>query len=289
MAHRSYSTAVFTALIGPNTLFREGLRRVLHGTQYQAQEIAETADRIQQTPGPDLVIFAMCNDDSSLLDQIRRVKDHRPDARVVVVNGTTRAETVWALLGAGADGYLSSGSSPEAALASLDVVMLGGTVVPSFPRNGQGPGPALSDMESVKAASLLKTDADPYCKKLSERETNILLCLMKGESNKQIARKFDIAEATVKVHLKAILRKIHVSNRTQAAVWAHNHSIGRAVGLPEGQHNESGPPASRDATIGVEKRIATRLRNLQEELLVTADAAVAPALSMPRRSARNSM
>ena len=56
--------------------------------------------------------------------------------------------------------------------------------------------------------------------KLSEREVQILNGLMKGYANKVIARRYDLAEATVKVHIKSILRKIRVGNRTQAAVWA---------------------------------------------------------------------
>lgn len=56
--------------------------------------------------------------------------------------------------------------------------------------------------------------------KLSEREAQILDGLVKGHANKVIARTWDIAEATVKVHMKSILRKIHVGNRTQAAIWA---------------------------------------------------------------------
>src|SRR5258708_10352833 len=54
---------------------------------------------------------------------------------------------------------------------------------------------------------------------LSTREKSILRCLIEGDSNKCIARKIDIAEATVKVHVKAILRKIRVQKRTQAAIW----------------------------------------------------------------------
>jgi two-component system, NarL family, nitrate/nitrite response regulator NarL len=58
--------------------------------------------------------------------------------------------------------------------------------------------------------------------RLSAREMCILRCLLNGDANKVIARKVDIAEATVKVHVKAILRKIRVQNRTQAAIWAMN-------------------------------------------------------------------
>jgi two-component system, NarL family, nitrate/nitrite response regulator NarL len=55
---------------------------------------------------------------------------------------------------------------------------------------------------------------------LSDRELEILSCLASGDSNKIIARTCQIAESTVKLHLKSILRKIHVQNRTQAAIWA---------------------------------------------------------------------
>ena len=59
---------------------------------------------------------------------------------------------------------------------------------------------------------------------LSSREKCILRCIVDGDSNKNIARKVGIAEATVKVHVKAILRKIRLHNRTQAAIWAVNNS-----------------------------------------------------------------
>ena len=58
--------------------------------------------------------------------------------------------------------------------------------------------------------------------KFSTREIEILDCLTRGEANKFIARRFAIAEATVKVHVKAILRKIRAKNRTQAAIWARD-------------------------------------------------------------------
>lgn len=60
---------------------------------------------------------------------------------------------------------------------------------------------------------------------LSPRETAILLCLIDGDSNKSIARKIGITEATVKAHVKAILRKIRVQNRTQAAIWGMNNAL----------------------------------------------------------------
>ena len=66
---------------------------------------------------------------------------------------------------------------------------------------------------------------DATMPKLSPREMAILRHLIEGNSNKSIARKIDIAEATVKVHVKAILRKIRVQNRTQAAIWGMNNTL----------------------------------------------------------------
>ena len=73
------------------------------------------------------------------------------------------------------------------------------------------------------SGSIFVTTEDTVAPQLSPREKSILRCLVEGDSNKSIARKIDIAEATVKVHVKAILRKIRVQNRTQAAIWAMNH------------------------------------------------------------------
>ena len=74
---------------------------------------------------------------------------------------------------------------------------------------------------------ILITTDDAFAPQLSPREKSILRCLMEGDFNKCIARKIDIAEATVKVHVKAILRKIRVQNRTQAAIWAMNNGSQR--------------------------------------------------------------
>ncbi|MGC2074916.1 MAG: response regulator transcription factor [Xanthobacteraceae bacterium] len=60
---------------------------------------------------------------------------------------------------------------------------------------------------------------------LSHREHQVLICIAHGQSNKGIARAYDISEATVKVHLKAILRKTNAQNRTQAAIWAIEHGL----------------------------------------------------------------
>jgi two-component system nitrate/nitrite response regulator NarL len=229
-----------TALIGANTLFREGLKRALDLTHYQVQQVAETFDSRQQAFEPDLIIFIAGDDQAVLIDQVQQAKKDDPSTRIVVIGDIDSPEIVWALLGAGADGYLLRRLSVEASLASLDVVMLGGRVVPPMSKNALPiESKHSAGIEAASATARRKANREPQ--RLSDREMEILLCVMKGESNKIIARNFDIAEGTVKVHLKAILRKIRVSNRTQAAVWAHNNHLGHGCAHPTGANGYRGP------------------------------------------------
>jgi len=111
-------------------------------------------------------------------------------------------------------------------------VAMGETVFPpaflSFAldtKSDDGSKAALPD-ENERAIFVATEDTAPQ---LSPREKSVLRCLIEGDSNKCIARKIDIAEATVKVHVKAIFRKIGVQNRTQAAIWAiNNGALARA-------------------------------------------------------------
>lgn len=225
------------ALIGPNALFREGLRSALHPTHYQLKKVSETIECVRKADDLDLIILIADAGEATLLGQVQRAKQESPNARVVVVSDIDHSEMIQRLRDAGADGCILRTVSSEALRASLDVVMLGGAVVPPMPKNGALPERKQTvSIDQADALTLPDPAANSNYKRLSYRETDILLCLMNGESNKIIARRYDIAEATVKVHLKAILRKIRVSNRTQAAVWAHNNQQALPARLAKDGH-----------------------------------------------------
>lgn len=272
-----YTKAIATALVGPNSLFREGLKGILHAP-YQAETIADAIDSVQKIADLDLIILVADTDRSALLAQVRRAKQENANARVVVMGDVDTSEAALPLLAAGADGYLLKTISLGALRASLDTVMLGGTVVLPTPRNAfriESTDCACLD-EGAAEAETPKLDAEAEYKKLSDRETDVLLCLTKGESNKQIARKFEITEATVKVHLKAILRKIRVSNRTQAAVWAHNNYVVRAPRLPQVARADFRQDASRGSIVRPNYKSAHEDRVhqniiVQESALIIAD------------------
>jgi DNA-binding CsgD family transcriptional regulator len=130
----------------------------------------------------------------------------------------------------------------------LDLVMRGETILLA----GLLPSTDASDDEQEAGQRVIndnKVPEDPLLllesnvPEVSTREKCILRCLILGDSNKAIARKMDIAEATVKVHIKAILRKIRAHNRTQAAIWAMNNASWVRVG-EDGVDAAGGPARS---------------------------------------------
>ena len=120
---------------------------------------------------------------------------------------------------------------------------MGGTVFPpaflSFALDTKSDhGRKAAPADENERAIFVVTDGATIAPQLSPREKSILRCLIEGDSNKCIARKIDIAEATVTVHVRAILRKIRVQNRTQAAIWAMNHQACA--------EQSNAPPSGRD-------------------------------------------
>jgi two-component system nitrate/nitrite response regulator NarL len=159
-----------------------------------------------------------------IIDTAKALKGQYPEARIAVIAEWFDLGFVKLARGAGIEGFCLSASDREVLIKSLELVMSGEAVLPTSVMT------LLLDLALVttELKSQDKTEAglewsDPRLRKLSTRESQILHCLTDGAPNKVIARKLDVAEATVKVHVKAILRKIGAANRTQAAMWATTH------------------------------------------------------------------
>ncbi|MEZ0169737.1 LuxR C-terminal-related transcriptional regulator [Microvirga sp. TS319] len=181
---------------------------------------------------------------------VRDLKAQHANARVVILADGFDLDEMKLTLQAGADGYCLATTGCEAMIKYLDLVMLGEVVFPSsaFLSTMMPSGQVIvPEAESAAIATSLPQieriaeAKDSVIRTLSSREAEILQCLMEGAPNKVIARKLDVAEATVKVHIKAILRKIRVANRTQAAMWAVNHlSGGQEPAWPQLQAGDRG-------------------------------------------------
>ena len=156
--------------------------------------------------------------------------------RIVIFSDQFDLEKLFTAIAPGGDCYLLRNEiSPDAILKSLELTLMGETIVPQgfgqllrdqacFGQDALSPGkgPA-SCLPGPQTPFLIQAGQTGETVRLSDKEQIILLHLTQGTSNKQIARELKITEATVKTPVKAVLRKINARNRTQAAIWAVNH------------------------------------------------------------------
>jgi two-component system, NarL family, nitrate/nitrite response regulator NarL len=251
-----------TVLIGHNVLLREGLAHILDATDFGVLASASDADIAALSSLPEdrplLLIIEVSGDFDATLSQIESFKARYPAARVAVLAHPHQLHLIPEMIlafRAGANAYFVNVATCDVFIKSLELIMLGETILPSAilpllygsngePDNGNGHHLDADDVErythgnGVKGHNRFDEGIDDetqsiaeglpkignnHVPRLSSRQKLILHCLIEGDSNKTIARKIHIAEATVKVHLKTILRKIHVHNRTQAAIWAMNN------------------------------------------------------------------
>ncbi len=212
---------ISTLLINPSRLFREGLKTFLCDSTYpveaEAGDVAKALEMVRTGLRPMLMILDFSADGPTDLDIIKRIREMVPDVKLVLLGNDVSPEKLRLALDAGFDGCTAKDISPKALVHYLDLVMTGERALPA-------------DMITTLAAhndrgSSSRLDTSRL-EGLSAREAEILECLVNGDPNKVIARRLNIAEATVKVHLKAILRKINANNRTQAALWAFQRGIG---------------------------------------------------------------
>jgi two-component system nitrate/nitrite response regulator NarL len=158
---------------------------------------------------------------------VRQVKERHPAARIVVLSNDFDLGFVRQGLEAGANGFCLTDKSREVLITSLELVMLGELALPTeLVRSMLNVVHLSPKPESASEVQVEPKAPAPRSNSLSAREAEILSSLMEGTPNKLIARKLHVTEATVKVHVKAILRKIGAANRTQAALWAKGHLHG---------------------------------------------------------------
>ncbi len=202
-------------LVGPR-LFRAGLRSLLDGEQFTV--IGEIADPVQMNggapPDADIALMDSSGDSMATVEALQRLTQTVPRTAAVILSDRVCMATLAGCLAAGASGFLTKDISPDALLRSLQLVALGEKVFPTY----------LAGLlvDGVPERGQLRAEADNSCG-LSSREIETLQCLLRGESNKLIAKRLRISEATIKVHMKSVLRKIKANNRTQAAMWAISH------------------------------------------------------------------
>ncbi|HEX6692472.1 MAG TPA: response regulator transcription factor [Burkholderiales bacterium] len=194
-------------VVDDHPLMTDVLRTVL-GTLDQVGEIRtandlDTAFAIAAGGELDLVMLDLGMPGCTGVEAVQRWRERFPDLPVVVVSGVSEPSTINAALDLGAMGFIPKSAPGEVLLQAVRLVISGAIYVP---------------LEAVHAAA--GTPAPGTALDLSPRQHEVLALLLKGLSNKLIARKLDISENTTKIHVSAVLDALGVSTRTQAVIAA---------------------------------------------------------------------
>jgi len=274
-----------TLVIEERALLREGITSLLHDTAYKIVASVAAVSEIPKSKLPSgphtLAILGLCDELADTLQAIRNLREAIPDAKIVAIGERHGDLDFNEILKGGANAIVFNAGSGEGLLKVFDLTLLGQQVVilsstaRSKPHREEAPPAPLlacvanpitkSDREN---GSMTMTLGGPLAvglaKHLSDREQQVLLCVARGETNKTIARSCSITEATVKAHVKAILRKIALRNRTQAALWAvekgllcHQHLLRRHELIDDGEPLSAHDVSVEQANLKIARQLET--------------------------------
>jgi two-component system, NarL family, response regulator LiaR len=201
--------AIRVLLVDDHPVVRQGLRALLSthegievvGEADDGEAAVAAADRLS----PDVVLMDVVMPGLDGVEALRRIGERRPQTRVVMLTSYADERRAMEAVDAGASGFLLKDASPRYAAAAIRAAHRGEAV-----------------LHPAVAAKLLAERRRPPAAHadLTARELDVLRLIARGLQNKQIAAELHVSEKTVKTHVSAILRKLGVTDRTQAAMYA---------------------------------------------------------------------
>ena len=225
-------TPVRLMVVDDHTLFRRGLVALLtqddrFAVLHEAADAGE-ALRCVQRDRPDLILLDNHLPGVRGVDAIAGFKEVAPQVKILMLTVSENEQDLSAALKAGADGYLLKTINAEDLSDSILKVLDGESVISPEMTTKLVAAFRTQPPAAEKAAGSAPAPESPAegLGILSARELETLALIARGASNKVIARELDIAETTVKIHVQHILRKLNLSSRVQAAVYAASHGIG---------------------------------------------------------------
>lgn len=205
-------------IVDDHPLLRRGISQLVEmepglemaGEAASGEEALSLARELQ----PDIILLDLNMRGMTGVETLRTLREENSEVCVIVLTVSDSDEDITACLRSGANGYLLKDREPEELVASIRRAADGEIVI------SEGLGPSLA-----RALTREHRDQGPDIQSLTAREREILTHLARGESNKAIARKLEITEATTKVHVKNLLRKMQMRSRVEAAVWAVQNGL----------------------------------------------------------------
>lgn len=195
-----------------HAVVREGLRALI-ATEPGMGLVGEATDGVDavakaQTLEPDVILLDLVMPRKNGIEAIKDIIRENPEARILVLTSFDEDEQVFGAIKAGALGYLMKDSAPGELLQAIrDVYQGESSLHPSIART--------VIRELNRPTSLPPSEAP-----LTEREVEVLVLVARGYSNEEIGQRLVISERTVRTHVSNILEKLHLANRTQAALYA---------------------------------------------------------------------
>ena|SRR5690606_10504826 len=204
-------TPTTVLLVDDHPLLRKGLMQLIE-LEDDLVVIGEASNgedalAIAKAQDPDLIVLDLNMQGMDGLETLKKLRDEEIAARIIILTVSDSDEDLIAAITYGADGYLLKDMDPEGILEKIKEAALGKMVI--------------SDrLTHILAGAIRKGESKTnLLAKLTSREHEILKAIARGLSNKLIARELDIADGTVKIHVKHILKKLGLRSRVEAAVW----------------------------------------------------------------------
>lgn len=211
--------------VDDHPLFREAVKSVLEQLSSEQTQIIEAAsceealELCQTHPDLDLIVLDFELPGMDGLSGLCQLRDCQPATPIVMISATEERDTIMNAIEQGAKGFIPKSSSAEVMLSALQLVLSGGVYLPMAVMDVPG-----SNNNSKQNTSTLKTASNNNFK-LTPKQMDVLQVLAKGKSNREIASHLGMAENTVRVHVRAILSFLDVSNRTEAGYAASQNGL----------------------------------------------------------------
>lgn len=219
------SEKIRVLIVDDHILFSRGIRALL--ARHEEFEVLEEAgDGLEgvkraQTLKPDVVLLDLHMPGVSGKEAVGFIVEAVPSTRVLMLTVSEDADDLMDCLRAGASGYLLKNIDTDALVDALHRVHRGESVI-----SPQMTGKLIREFRTQPRHVPAAADRD----RLSPREREILKSLARGDTNKEIARALELAESTVKIHVQNIFKKLNLTSRVQAALYAVEHGFGEERG-----------------------------------------------------------